>query len=329
MFDIITFGSATRDSFLSLSKKNYQVLKSNKFLPGKGLCFSLGSKIEIDNLDVSTGGGGTNTAATFANQGLKVAYIGKIGNDKRGEAVIEELKNFGIYTGFIKKDKNRSTNYSVILSSFSKEKTILVYRGACNFLTLKELSFKDIKAKWFYLAPLRGSLVNLFGPIVEFAKKNNIKVMVNPANSQINLKKGILRPILNKIDILSLNQEEASLLTGVPFQKEKELFKKLNQMINGIAIITKGKNGVAVSDGIYIWKAPSIPISLMDATGAGDALASGFLSGFIKTSDIVYAIQFGVANATSCIKEIGAKNGLLKKGKFGSFPKVKIVKSKL
>jgi len=93
MFDIITFGSATRDNFLQLKKENHQIIESNKFVTDKGLCFSLGSKIAIENLVISTGGGGTNTAATFALQGLKTAYMGKLGRDKRGEAVIEDLKS--------------------------------------------------------------------------------------------------------------------------------------------------------------------------------------------------------------------------------------------
>ena len=62
--------------------------------------------------------------------------------------------------------------------------------------------------------------------LVNFAKEHNIKVFANPGNSQLNLGMKALRPILNKIDILLLNQEEASLLTKVSYQKEKQVFKK-------------------------------------------------------------------------------------------------------
>jgi len=63
-----------------------------------------------------------------------------------------------------------------------------------------------------------------------------------------------------------------------------------------------------------------------EKTGAGDAFGSGFLSGLLQKNDIEYAIQLATANATSCIQKIGAKNGLLKKDEWGSWPKVKVRK---
>ena len=312
MFDIITFGSATRDNFLKLKKGNHQILNTNKFITGKGLCFSLGSKIELENLVISTGGGGTNAAATFALQGFKTAYAGKIGQDKRGEAVLEDLKKLGIDVCFVKKDKNLSTAYSAILCSEPGKANILVYGGACHFLTRKEIPFDKLKARWFYLAPLKKKLLDSFAPLVNYAKKNNIKVMANLSQEQIGMGNRKLKPILAKIDILSLNQEESSLLTGVPFKQEKKLFRKLDEMIKGIAIMTKGRGGVVVSDGKNIWSASSLSVPSIDVTGAGDAFSSGFLSGFIKTNDVSFAVKLGIANSVSCIQKIGAKNGLLK-----------------
>jgi len=90
MFDIVTFGSATRDLFVR--SKNFDIFKNKKFISGEGICFNLGSKVYIEDLFFATGGGGTNTAATFAKQGLKTAYVGKVGNDPGGEAILKELK---------------------------------------------------------------------------------------------------------------------------------------------------------------------------------------------------------------------------------------------
>jgi len=329
MFDVITFGSATRDNFVKLKKENHQIIKSEKFPTGAGLCFSLGSKLEIGDLVISTGGGATNAAATFALQGFKVAYVGKIGKDKRGEAIIEDLKKFGVDTRFVLQDKTIPTAYSIILSSGVNQTTLLVYRGACHFLEKKDIPVNKLKTRWFYLAPLRGKLLDSFGFLVDYAKKNNIKVMANIGKDQIGLGQKKLQPILSKIDILSLNQEEASLLTGVPFQQEKALFKELDKMIKGIAIMTKGEKGVVVSDGKYLWSAPSLSVPIQDATGAGDAFSSGFLSGFIKTNDISFAIKLGLANGLSCIGKIGAKNGLLNGVKSPYLKKIKVQKNEI
>lgn len=322
--DIITFGSATLDVFLK--SKDFLVRKEKKFVTGKGICFPFASKVDIKDVFFSTGGGGTNVAATFSNQGFKVAYCGKIGKDIFGKEILKDLKKFKIDTRSVLETGEKPTNCSIIFS-FGKDRTVFVYRGASEILKKEEIPWKEFKANWFYLAPLSGKLANLFGPLVNFAKENKIKVACNPGNSQINLNKNSLKSILSKIDILILNQEEASLLTQIPYQKEKEVFKKLDEMIPGIAVMTKGRGGVIVSDGEYIFEAGILPSKTIEKTGAGDAFSSGFVVGFIKKGDIPCAIQLGTANATSCVQEIGAKAGLLKKGQ--PWPKVKVVKTKL
>ena len=330
MFDIITFGSATRDTFLRLKKDSFQIWEESKFVTGKALCFPLGSKVFIEDLKVSTGGGGTNAACTFSNQGFKVAYCGKIGEDNRGEAILTELKRFKVDTGFLKKDKKYLTAYSIILSLPQEERTILIYRGACHFLEKEDIPWQKIKnTKWFYLAPLSEKSSQVFPDLIEFAKKNNIKVAVNPGNTQINLGEKILNPLFRKVDVLLLNKEEASGLSKISQGDDRDLIKKLISLTPGIIVMTKGKEGSLVSDGKHIFEAKVPSVLPLEKTGAGDAFGSGFLSGLLEKNNIEYALQLATANATSCIQKIGAKNGLLKKGEWGSWPKVKVKKTKL
>jgi sugar/nucleoside kinase (ribokinase family) len=233
--------------------------------------------------------------------------------------------------GFVFRKKEKPTNYSIVLNSGNKrDRTILVYRGASELLCDKDVPWKKLRVvrpKWFYLAPLSGKLAELTEKIVDFAKENKIKVAFNPGNSQIFMPSKKLKKILGKIDILFLNQEEASSLTKISYQKEKEIFKKIDKMCPGIAVMTKGSEGVTVSDGKYLYRARPQKIKVADRTGAGDSFASGFVSSFIRKGDIKRAIQLGITNADSCLKKIGAKNGLLKKGE--KFSKVKIAKRKL
>lgn len=323
MFDIITFGSATLD--ISLKSKKFLVEKNKKFIIGKGICFSLGSKIDVEEIYFASGGGGTNTAATFANQGFRVAYWGTVGDDIFGRKIIEELQELGIDTRFVAKTARKPTNQSVILNLPEKDRTILVYRGASE---IRDRGGTVPQAKWFYLAPLSGKLANLTEKIVDFAQKNKIKVAFNPGNTQLSLPLETLKRILKKVDILILNQEEASLLTKIPYQQEEKIFQKIDEICPGIAVMTKGVEGVVVSDGDYLFKAKAPKIKVIDGTGAGDSFGSGFVSGFIKSKGkIKYAIQLAIANSASCLQELGAKNGLLKKDQ--KFKKVKIIKKKL
>lgn len=299
-YDIITFGSASWDVFLKL--KEFQVLKNKEFIRGKGFCLSLGSKIDIKDIFLSSGGGGTNTAATFRKQGFKTAYCGVIGDDVFGKEINKELKKLKIDTRFILKTKLKPTNYSVIFNTGPrKDKTILAYRGASEELSSKQIPWLKLKAKWFYLAPLTGKLADITEHIVNFAYKNKIKIAFNPSIYQLNQRN--IKRILKKVDILFLNQEEASLIGG---------FNKIDEICLGIAIMGS-RQGITVSDGKKLYFTKTSKIKIIDRTGAGDAFASGFVSGFMTKKDIKYSIKLGMANSASCMQKWGAKQGLLKK----------------
>ena len=325
MYDIITFGSAAQD--IHVKSRAFKILKDEKdFATGEGLCLALGSKIDVEDIIYTTGGGGTNTAATFAKQGLKTAYCGAIGVDAAGLEIVRELKTLKIDTRFVVKKKEKHTNHSVIISNTGEDRTILVYRGASDLLEKNDILWKKIKTKWIYLAPLAGEQLNNFEEIVNFAKENKIKIAVNPSKQQLSLPEEQLKKIFCNIDVLFTNQEEASLLTKIPFENESEIFKKLDETICGIAVMTKGGEGVTVSDGKYLYMAGTNPErKIVDTTGAGDSFAAGFLSDFIRhKGDIEKAIQLGIANSEANLSQVGAKTGLLEKGaQFNPVPVIK------
>ncbi|MCX6722113.1 MAG: carbohydrate kinase family protein, partial [Candidatus Staskawiczbacteria bacterium] len=205
MYDIITFGSAAQD--IHLKSKAFKILGSKEFLTGEGICLPFGSKIEIEDIIFTTGGGGTNTAATFAKQGFKTAFCGGIGADISGLEIVRELKHLRIDTRFVVKKKEKHTNQSVIFSQSGTDRTILVYRGASDIFNSKDIAWKKVrKTKWFFLAPLTNLLCDSFEEIVNFAKENNIKVAVNPSMQQLSLPQEQLKRIFSKVDILFLNK---------------------------------------------------------------------------------------------------------------------------
>jgi len=142
MFDIITFGSATQDIYLKSEK--FLPVFGKEFTTGKGICLPLGSKIEVEDIFFTSGGGGTNTAATFANQGFKVAYCGMVGDDNFGKLITDELKKYGIDTSLIKKTEKMPTNIAVLLMQPGNDRTLLVYRGASDLLGKKDIPWAKI-----------------------------------------------------------------------------------------------------------------------------------------------------------------------------------------
>lgn len=314
MFDIIIFGTASQDVFCE--GVNFAQTKNSAFRVGKGICLPLGSKIEISQIVFASGGVGTNAATSFSRQNLKTAVVCRLGSDISGKEIIQELNKEKIETKFIQLDLDTSTAYSVIFLTESGERTILSYKGAGEKLKEKEIFWDKLKTKWFYLGSLAGNEV-LLRKIFSFAKKNKIKIAGNPGSRELKILKE--QPtLLNNYDVFIVNQEEASFLTDILYQKEKEIFQKLDKWVQGIVAMTKGAKGVAVSDGQNVWQAGIFPEEkLVDRTGAGDGFGSGFTAGLLqKSNDIDFAVRLASANATSIVEHIGAKKGILSKAEF-------------
>lgn len=325
-YDVITFGSATQDIYVK--SKKFISLAGEKFSTGKGICLALGSKMEVEDIFLSSGGGGTNAAATFAAQGLKVAFCGQVGKDYFGDLVLAEMERLKIDRKFVLRSEKKTTNTSVFLLYPGKDRTILVYRGASDDLSKKDFFPEEISARWFYLAPFSGKLAGLTEEIISRGKKLGAKIAWNPGYDQLKFSRQKLERILKKIDVLLLNQEEASRLTGISRKKEKEIWQEINKIAGEkIVIITKGSLGAVILSGESLYRVPAFPAKLIDSTGAGDAFGSGFVSGMIEKNDIIYAARIAVANSGKVIEKFGAKQGLLVKSQ--QWRQVKILKENL
>jgi len=319
MFDVITIGTATRDVFLRSSL--FKILRDPKhlealgFKTGEAECFAFGSKIEVERPIITVGGGAANTAVTFRRQGFRTAALVKIGEDELGKSVVADLRKEKI-TPLPVWDKKVGTAYSTILLNVGGERTILVYRGASEDLERKEVPWGKLKARWAYIAPGRINF-DLMMAIVKKLKKNGAMIAINFSKYYLDLGLARLKPLLKNLDVVIVNREEASYLTGVDYKKEKAIFRELDKLIDGIAAMTDGPRGAYVSDGKYLYRAGIFKEKkLVDRTGTGDAFGSGFVAGLMLKNDIHYALRLASANATAVVERVGAQEGILRKKDF-------------
>lgn len=300
MFDVITFGSAAWDVFMDLPPKF--IKKSAHFTPAKDLVFDLGSKIDVPGTRFAFGGGGINTARTFAAQGLLTAYCGMAGDDIPGREAVAYLEELRIDTGFVSKTAKKATNNSVVLNAPGTDRVILVYRGASELLAAENIDWQKLNAKLFYLAPLSGKLCRLTERITLHAKKRGAMVAANLGNSQLAMGRACIKSLLARIDVLILNQEEAAMMTGVDYADEAGIIKKIVHMHSGISVVTKGEDGAAVVAGGKIYEAKLKKFKIANITGAGDAFGSGFMSGMLASgNDIEYSMRLALINAKHCL----------------------------
>ncbi len=320
-FDVISIGSAARDVFLG--DLNFIKLSGEQFPTGQGIGFDLGSKYEAKKLVLTTGGGGTNTAVTFARQGLKTACIGAIADDLNGQEILKELEVEGVDVSLFQKHEGDYTAYSVILVDPSAERTILSYKGEGQHLEGMSLNLDDVKTKWFFVSSLGGH-VEVLHKVVTWATANGAKLAINPGTKELALGLSALAPLMKNFSIVFMNQEEAAQLLGVPFTDEETIFKKMDELIGGIFVMTNGHEGVKVSDGQHIWSAGVPDSPVVERTGAGDGFAAAFVAEYSRSGDISKSIQIATANASSVVTQYGAKAGILKTGDNGPWPLVEV-----
>lgn len=307
MHDIITIGSGLRDVFL-LSDQ-FKLIANADFEGGTAECVALGSKIEVGDMILTTGGGATNAAVTFARLGLKTAAICRVGEDAAGRDVIDDLKKEGVATTLIRRVANGATGYSTLLTASNGERTALAYRGVSGTFGTGDVPFAKCKTKWFYVTSLAGN-VALLKKIAAHAKSSGASLAWNPGRKEIEKGLDAIKSILPNVRVLFMNKEEAAELSGKA--TVEEIFAELATPGN-VVVITDGPRGAFVRrDGLTIMS-PGSGKQAVSQTGAGDAFGSGFVAGLMKADDLRMALAVGMINAQSVITKVGAKAGILKK----------------
>ena len=292
-YDIISFGSAVMDVFLETDAHEH----------GKEICYSIGAKIKVNKINFNTGGGGTNTAVSFSRLGLKTGFLGKLGNDENAEIILKELKKEKVdFLGVLGKE---NTGYSVILDSREHDRTILTYKGVNDKLRIEEVKRNVLDTGWFYFSSASGETLKTQEEIIKKAK-GKIKIAYNASLYQIKEDSSKLKKILKGAENLVLNKEEAEELVG-----RNSTISKLRELGPRIVCVTNGDEGSEIFDGYKTYKVEAHKTKCVEATGAGDAFASGFVFGLMKFRNIQKAAQIGTLNAESVIQYKGAKVGLL------------------
>lgn len=307
-FDVISIGAAVVDHYAESSA--FETRKDTHAPNGLDTCFPLGAKLPMEQIEIQTGGGATNAAVTFANLGLRTATVSRVGTDFYGDMIKQLLAEKRIHTDFIQVDKEHRTGQSIIFLANGGHRTIFIHRGASAVLNKREIPWKSLNARWFYITSLGGDL-SLVSMILDRAEATGASVFWNPGSAELNKGYAKLLPLMKRVDILDLNREEAAELTEQPVRHLKKIIQKLGQSPRLGLLITDGPNGAYLHTKCCTWYAPPLPAKRVNTTGAGDAFGSGFVAGFIPTCDLHTAMKVGMLNSLGVITHMGAKTGIL------------------
>lgn len=302
MFDIISIGDATLDTFIEIDKAT---LKCSINKDDCLFCLSYADKIPIYNLERRVAGNAANNAVGSSRLGMKAAFWTIIGEDKTGKLVQDTMKKEGVSNKFVQVDKGSESNYTVVLN-YKGERTQLVHRKPRQY-KLPKLD----KTKWIYLTAMGKEHVLITKPLVEFIKKNNIQLGYNPGKEQLSCNIMGCIDLFKYTKILFVNKDEAKIILGKEKGDFKFLLKELFNLGPKIVVITDGANGSYCYDGQNYYQAGIYKAKLKEMTGAGDAFATGFVSAVFYGHDVKTAFKWGSANSASVITKIGPQDGLL------------------
>ena len=299
MFDVVSIGTATVDIFVKSTALKIQ---------NNSLTISTSSKNEMSQGLISSGGGATNSSASFSRLGLKSACLSLLGTDPLSLYIVNDLGKYQVNTDLLVRLENEVTDYSVILVADDSSRSIITNRGTSR-LESDQMKWDKISATdWFYITSLEGNL-DLLEMLIGFATEHSIKVSFNPGNRELaDLPR--LIPLLSRLELLLLNREESESLTAIEMN-QPGYWEKLLSYGPKITAVTAGREGAYVLSPTEKLFSPIINTRAVDETGAGDSFGSAFVSGLIHHLSLSESLFWGVKNSASVVSYVGSKAGLL------------------
>ncbi|MCI9061969.1 MULTISPECIES: ribokinase [Romboutsia] len=267
-----------------------------------------GQTIIGSNFKEVPGGKGANQAVAMARLNGNVSMIGKVGEDGFGQTLINSLKNDKVDTTYIQTTKG-STGVALITVDKNAQNSIVVSPGA-NFEVKEEDIDNNIKAienSDIVVLQLETPL-NTIKYALNKAKELNKYTILNPAPA-VKLDDEIIK----NVDLLTPNETELEIISGVSIETEEDIQKAAQIMIEkGVKelIVTLGSKG-----SLYINKEKSMfkkayKVEAVDTTAAGDSYTGALAVALSQDKGIEDAMDFASkVGALSVLKE-GAQSSL-------------------
>jgi sugar/nucleoside kinase (ribokinase family) len=311
-FDVLCIGNAivdvlarVEDSFLTKHALTKGMMRLIDEETAEQLYGDMGPAIEI------SGGSAGNTAAGIASFGGRAAYFGKVKSDQLGDVFTHDLRAQGVSFDSVHATAGPATARSFILVTPDGERTMNTYLGACVNLTTADIdpeivASSEITYMEGYLWD-RPEAKEAFQRAAKIAREAGRKTAITLSDSFCvdRHRDSFLELIRNQIDIVFANEAEiASLYQTSDFDTARQRARAECE----IAVLTRSERGSVIVKGDQTWAVPAHPIpKLVDATGAGDLFAAGFLHGLTTGRPLDHCARLGALAAAEVITHLGAR----------------------
>lgn len=270
-----------------------------------------GDNFNCNNYTKYFGGSPANISMNIKRLGGNSAIAACVGKDGLGDFLIQHLEDNNIDTSYISRVDSST---SMVLVTKSKTTPIpIFYRGAdynLKYNASLDSALKNSKIVHFSCWPIsQKNSRSTIEKVIEEARKNNVLIGFDPNYHDMIWERehdGIeyIRNLISKVDVIKPSEVDAERIFG-PDRPENQV-KKFIDLGAKLIIMTLGKDGAIVTNGIETINFETLATEIVDTTGAGDAFWSGFYTGIVKGYTLKDALNLGFGVSAFKLKYVGA-----------------------
>ncbi|HUR03404.1 MAG TPA: sugar kinase [Nonomuraea sp.] len=259
----------------------------------------VGGRLDADSTYIlRPGGAESNVAALLAQLGHSTAWAGALGGDPLGDIIVDALRAHGVNVDLVRRDAERPT--AVYFKDPTSSGTAVYYYrqgSAASAMTAAEVAgWAALPSRVTHISGITAALsepcLDLTRHIV-FDRPFRPSVVSFDVNHRPGLWSGdgpdVLLELARRADVVFVGRDEAAALWGTSDAES------VRELLDGPPyLIVKDAAIEAVSftpSGVH--REPSMPVEVLDAVGAGDAFAAGWLSGFLDDRDEATRLRLG------------------------------------
>lgn len=268
----------------------------------------------VDSIRPYIGGCAANTGIGLGRLGVATNVIGKVGQDGFGDFVVNILSGAGVNAEGVATDPSAPTSATMVIVASDGERSFLHTTGANATFVYGDIDWSLVDG--VKLVHIAGHFLmpKFDGPdctrTLKRAKEAGHLTALDTAGSPREDWPQVLKPVLPYIDYLVPSFHEA--LRCVPAGVEQTPQAVARYFLdNGAKVVAlkMGEAGSYVTDGQEEHSIPAFKVQAVDATGAGDAFAAGFLAGIVRGYSLAESARLGNATGALCVTEMGTTAG--------------------
>ncbi len=303
MVDVL---SHVRDEFLTANGVEKGIMQLIDTGRAAELYGKMGAALEI------SGGSAANTIAGVAALGGRTAYVGKVRNDQLGAIFSHDIRAQGAdyETPLAPADDAAQTGRCMVLVTPDGERSMNTYLGVSEFLGPDDIDDRMMAAtEWIYLEGYRfdgPQSHEAFARAIAACKDGGGRVSLTLSDPFCveRHRDAFRKMIRDHVDLLFCNTHEMlAMYGGVDVPAAMRLAAQEVEIV----VCTASEDGAYVLAGGNLEHAHAVPTEIVDATGAGDLFASGFLFGLTSGFDMLTCARLGCVAAAEVISHIGAR----------------------